>query len=301
MISSPGRHLMHRVSALLLAGLLVACTTPDDTHDGTAVGNPGVVAFALGETVDMDVDFAEASAGWVGVRACGTDEEQAIQREDPMIPLDEQIAFELPLGTWCTLMLDDLQVYLEGHHGDAEPPDGGEFMIGLNLGATQVNAGTFDGFTVSADQGFVFELGSPGWVAAEDIGLDPDNEVAIDDQAPLHEPVALAMLDRSALYSDPNTDSVVSEEERDAGAAAAVTNDVPTEPEPLEGGGGCTAAGSGTASLWMLLGLLMAVFHRGASGLPLETRVRSGRPGRSASQSPDPRRQHRWRRTTLVP
>ncbi len=251
MTSRPWEAPMPRVLAfLLVVTSLGGCTNPDDVHDGTAVGNPGVVAFALGETVNMDVEFAEASAGWVGVRGCGVDEEQAIEREEPTIPLDGEVAFELPLGTWCTLMLDDLQVYFEGHHGDAED---GEFMIGLNLGAIQVNAGSFDGFTVGADQGFVLELGSPGWVAAEDIGLEPNNEVAIDDQSPLHEPVALAMLETTALYADPNTDSVVSEEERDAGAAGAVTNDVPTEPDPIEGGGACAAAGSGTASLWALL------------------------------------------------
>lgn len=249
---------MSRVFALLsLVALLAGCTNPDDVHDGTAVGNPGVVAFALGETLEMDVEFAEASAGWVGVRACGSDEEQAIEREEPMIPLDGDVAFDLPVGTWCTLMLDGLQVYLEGHHGDAEPQDNGVFMIGLNLGPTEVNAGTFDGFSVAADQAFVLELGAPGWVAAEDIALDPDNEVVIDDQSPLHEPVALAMLETTALYSDPDTDSVVSEDERIAGPAAAVTNNVPTEPEPLEGGAACAAAGSGTASPWMLLGLVL--------------------------------------------
>jgi hypothetical protein len=260
---------MHRVLALLLiVAPLGGCTNPDDVHDGTAVGNPGVVAFALGETVDMDVEAGEAVAGWVGVKACGSDEEQAIEREDPMIPLDGEIAFELPIGAWCTLTLDDLQIYFEGRHGDAEGPDDGAFMIGLNLGPTEVNAATLDGFTVSADQAFVLELGAPGWLAAEDIGLDPNNEAIVDEMSPLHEQVALAMLETTALYPDPNTDSVVSEEERDAGSAAAVTNDVPTQPDPLEGGGACAAAGSGTASPWMLFGLLLLAGLRSCDQRP---------------------------------
>lgn len=257
---------MPRVSALLLmAGLLAACTDPDEVHDGTAVGNPGVVAFALGETVDMDVGAAEASAAWVGLRACGADEEQAIEREDAMVPLNGEVAFELPLGTWCSLLLDDLQVYAEGHHVASPAEDEGVFIIALTLGPTMVNAGTFDGFTVTEDQAFVLELGAPGWVSAEGIGLDPDNEVIIEDDSPLHEPVALAMLETTALYDDPNTDSVVSEPEREAGSRAAVTNDVPTAPAPDEGltGSACSATGPAAPSPWLLLGLLLVAPIRG--------------------------------------
>lgn len=239
---------------------LAGCPSPDDQHDGTAVGNPGVVSFALGAPAgDMDVHFAEAVADRLFVRACGSTEDVELERDDDEIPLDGDVVADLPQGTWCTLGVDGLDVFAEGEHVESQDEDEGVFALALSVGTLVINAPSWDGFVVTQDEAFVLELGAPDWIGAGDIGLTPENQVVVDDQTVEHDAVVAALADPSGLYGDPNTDSVVNDNERDAGAEAAVANEEPTEPDPGMSGStpGCSSSGGGASPIWLLvLGVL---------------------------------------------
>ena len=234
---------------------LVACTSPDTTHDGTAVGNPGVVAFALGEPDDIAVELAEGGAAGIGVSACGSDQREGVTWEGPWIPLDGDIVLELPLGTWCTVHLDGLEVFVAGAHVDSQAEDEGLFEVSLALGDVQIHAPGWDGFAVAADDAFVLELGGPGWLGPDAIGLTAGNEVLVEEQDALHDAVAAALVEPSALYRDPDTDGLLSEAERDAGSTAASANPVPSEPQPATGltGTGCTMMPRPADPEWLAL------------------------------------------------
>ena len=253
---------MNRLLPLVLLLPAAACTAPGDTHDGTAVGNPGVVAFALGELDGIDVHAAEAGAMSAAVQSCGGATTEDLELAEP-IPLDGDVAFDLPQGTWCSLLIDGLELGMEGQHSDAPSEDDGLLFMMLSVGDLAVSAPTFDGFTVTADEAFVLELGSPGWLGADDVALEAESEVIIDGDSALHTGIVELIVDQSALYEDPNTDSVVNDEERDTGATAESANEIPTPPDPDVDGGGaaCAQQGPSDGTGWMLVAV-MALLRR---------------------------------------
>ena len=85
-------------SLLLGLVLLAACRPPDDTHEGIAVGNPGLVSMALATSSGFSLTRAELPIDWVGYASCGgSDRLASVDRTDLVVPATAAI----PQGSWC--------------------------------------------------------------------------------------------------------------------------------------------------------------------------------------------------------
>ncbi|MCO4770816.1 MAG: hypothetical protein KDA24_12360 [Deltaproteobacteria bacterium] len=259
--------LLFSLSLLLFAG----CAAPEGS--GTAVGNPGVVAFALGAPSDLTVaegltGFAEGTLAACDGGAPGTVEgpEEALGFTD--------VAFELPEGTWCSLTLNELATEFEGARVDDE--EDSFYSVSLELGSLTLNAPSIAGFTVGADQVLVLELGAPNWLSAGDLGLDVGGEVEIAAVDPEAAVLATTAAAASQLFDDTDEDGEVSDSERSSGAPAATSN-----PTPEAGDDGtppaCSSGGGGSPSLFLLFGAMAGLLRRRAT--PSAARL-----GRASSQ-----------------
>lgn len=251
---------------LVLAPLVVTgCVSPDSQQDGTAVGNPGVVAFALGQPTDLTVEEGEAFFTSGTVSPCGSGDAVALEELDESVSIEDgEIAFDLPAGTWCTMSLAGLEV---GASGLLEAdPDDGAWSMGLDVGELTLNAPSFSGFRVNEEQVFVLELGAPGWFDATRLEAVAGEEVFVEPGDDAHDGLAADIAAASALFDDADGDGDVSAAERTEGSSASAANDEPQASggETEESGAPACSVAPGVVAPWMFLvvGLLLPRRHR---------------------------------------
>ena len=240
---------------LILAPLLVTgCVSPDSQQDGTAVGNPGVVAFALGQPTDLTVEEGEAFFTSGTVSPCGTGDAVTLEDLDEPVSIEDgDLAFDLPAGTWCAMRLAGLEVAASGLL-EADP-DEGEWSVALDVGEVTLNAPSFAGFTVDEEETFVLEIGAPGWFDATRLGALAGEEVSVEPGDDAHDELAADAAAGSALFDDLDGDGEVSAAERTEGSSASTANDEPHDSgEDSENSGvpACSAS-PGAVAPWMVL------------------------------------------------
>jgi len=245
---------MNRSLLALALVPVVGCVSPSEQQDGTAVGNPGVVALALGTPADLEVDATEAVVGLATVTPCGEGEPVEIDLGDELLDLDEGVEADLPGGTWCSVVLEEVELTIDGRL-EADPDDG-EYSLLLEVGTVTLNAPSFSGFTVDEDEEFVLELAGLDWLSAADLSLTGGATVDVEPEDALHDGLATTVADGTALYDDADGDGEVSTAERDTGTEASVSNPTP-EPDTVPGAGPACSASDGRAT-WLALLLAAA-------------------------------------------
>jgi len=217
-------------SSLHLLGLLslVSCATikgPDDTDEpdppedhGTVIGNPGDLDMTVGSGEGAVARSATVTGAILTQVACDGLAAQSTMDD----PLD--LASASATLTWdsvCRIRLEfDGPLIIEG-----DGLDGGTFTAALDINQITVTSET--GFTTD-EQDFVLELGEPGWLDADQLGLATGTAIELNSSHPAHPLLVTSLTERSKVFAD-DGDGVISAAERAAGAAAAsVSVDMPT-------------------------------------------------------------------------
>jgi len=193
--------------ALLLAG---ACTVRVPDH-GTFVGNPGTARIRAAPPKGLSITSVQLSDGSLLPTDCDGQDGEII----PLQGVDLQAEIALPEGEWCGLafsLAGDTFVFADGEQGGTLEAPLDVARISL-ASPTPVDLGA---------QAWVVELGSPLWLSAEDVGLEPDQDLVLDPHSPPAEQAAARVGTESSLFADTDRDGQVGESERDAGPAMFV-------------------------------------------------------------------------------
>lgn len=238
---------------------LVACdpnTTPPPS--GTSVGNPGKNVFRLAPTPGLDVDVAEAGELSFELVSCdGTAEAPPTETTIDLVT-SEPVSFS---GfEWCAVVFTAGELRVSGAATDGEPRP-----FDLTL-APPFPLTLWTGAPIAVDgESFVLELGTPGWITAEDLGVEG---LTVSPESELHDLLLLPLLDGTAWYLDDDDDGELVAAERDAGPVAAATFAPPPEmsedtdePPGSVGVDGCNCATSGPP-LPVVLGAALLVARR---------------------------------------
>jgi len=207
---------MNARTCAIAALLVVACRNSE--RDATVVGNPPDASMEAGDAVSSVAAGDGATARTVTteevtITLLGCEDEEVSLTASGGIDL-VGLEFELPGGEWCELAVDlPSEVVVEGD-GD----EGGTFAFTLSPGAITMEASEV--LAIDGDA-FVLELGSPGWLSAEQLGLQPDEAIEVEVDHPAYPLLSAAFTERSGLYADADADGEVGEEERAAGALAS--------------------------------------------------------------------------------
>ncbi len=258
--------------ALVLVGSLAggACADPaESTHEGIAVGNPGVVAMSLAASPDVQVTLASLRPDWVGFAACGG-QDRVVYPGGTVDLAVAPLQVDVPAGTWCGVAVR----FGAGARLEASWDDGvgsGTLVADLDLPELTLRA-LEDGLAVDEDTMLALELGSPGWFDVQALGLVDGEEAVVAPSDPRHEVLVAALRDESALFDDLDASGLVDLPERQAGPLA-LPGELAFNPDVAAGlssdsvdAAGCSAApgGSGPGLAW-LLGLALVVLGRRAA------------------------------------
>lgn len=206
------------MTRLLPLALLLGCRNGGPS-EGTSVGNPTELTLSVAPSADLLLDaaqvdlslarFADAQGGFDDVNL------------DASVDLLAGGTVTIPDLEWSTLELFFASpMALSGStSGDAAA------RVTLEVESLLLTAAVaevvFDGGS------FVLELGSPGWLDAESIGYEPDEELLVEPGDAVHDTLAELVQYRSSLIPDQDGDREVSDDERDA---AVATSDRDREP-----------------------------------------------------------------------
>lgn len=233
---------------------LVACD-PEGTPppSGTSVGNPGKNYFRLGETPGMVVEAAVASGLTFDLVSCEGLVERAVA--DEVVDLLDGEAVAVNGREWCAVVVqieDGLLLVGVGEGGESLPFEV-ELAFDAPLTLWVVSPIPVDG------ESYVIELGAPGWLSAEQLGLDVE-PVNIGPEQEVHDLLLVAVLEQSAWWLDAEDDGEVGPADRDAGPIASAANLPPDEMQVAEdaavpnsvGIDGCNCAAAAPGGAWVM-------------------------------------------------
>ena len=202
---------------LLLFLVALGCTSPDETDEGTWVGNPGEMTARLAPGDELF--FEEAGTVLIGASflACDEDgEDRDALLLEPMDLLGGNY-LEIPGGAYCeALLFADISIYLAG-----EADDGGTGTFAMEIPIGEIVFASY-GFEVDANQ-LIFELGVPGWINPEDLGLEDGEHQDHDFESSVAGDAGAFLTGLSQIFEDDDGDGEVSDAERDDNGPLAVT------------------------------------------------------------------------------
>jgi hypothetical protein len=189
--------------------LLLACT---NIGQGTIIGNPGEMRVSIAPGLDTTTSRATMAVDSVTWTDCGGFSE--LVRVDGTVDLLDPVIVHVPAGEWCSVQLTAATNLDVQGAGDA----GGTYALDLEL--PDVALGTPTGLLVQGNA-YVFELGTPGWLDADVLGVSDGTDVVVAPGDTLHDDLlTVAQLD-SALFDDADADGQVGDAERTSGAVAS--------------------------------------------------------------------------------
>ncbi|MCO4768696.1 MAG: hypothetical protein KDA24_01605 [Deltaproteobacteria bacterium] len=267
--------------ALALCTLLAACVTDpaDDTHEGIAVGNPGVVAMSLAAADGFNITKAELPVQWVGFAACsGTDVTTPVggTTDLALAPLSVSI----PAGAWCGVVVRfSGDAALEASWEDGV--EAGTMEATVLLGDVELVV-VDTALAVDEDTALALELASPDWLNPAALGLLDGALTTITTESPAHAVLVDAVVEESALFDDLDGSGLVDLPERDAGALA-LPGQIALNPDAGSGdavaglSSGCSCStGEGRGGWGLALLLLLPLLRRRVSrGAGRATRSRT--------------------------
>ena len=227
--------------------LLIGCGGSPD--GGTSVGNPGRLAMTAAPGTEVTFSGGSVPVGRMTLAPCG-------DVATPSLVSDDVVAFgasiEMPVGSWCSIRMEAQGPVTFDFRVDSEGV--GEYAIELDLGEVELAVEGGGAFSVAEGQAFVFELGSPGWLDADDLEFDAEDNL-VQDEALLTD-LAEVVTNYSGLFEDSDGDGVVDDDERDSGAVAGLGDEDDDDEDDDDGEGagesGCGAS-SGTLAVLPLL------------------------------------------------
>ena len=177
--------------------------------------------------------------------------------------------YSFPAGTWCGVGLQIVRLDLVGRWA---PDSGEEATFTMQLDVDDVVLGFVDDvLDVDDETELAFELGSPGWLAADVLGLVDGEEQEVLPEHDLYGELVAALQEESAAFDDLDGSGVVEELERDAGPLAIAADIQFRDPGAAGVSGdaagymsGCDASGGARPGVgWLgLLGLLGIALSR---------------------------------------
>ena len=207
------------MTRILLLILGLGCTTQGDS--GTSVGNPGKVSLSIGEGERYAIARAVVEVESVELETCaGVLIEVPVQ--DEMDLLDSDFV-HIPYGEWCSVQLIteapvELEIFIEFDEDDEDVALGFELQIDLE------DAITLSGEGFRADgNGFVLELGEPGWL--EQDFLEPEDDTLFGPDSEISLAYFEIIRATSQLYEDPDLDGELSDSEREEPVATTLTDE----------------------------------------------------------------------------
>ncbi len=238
----------------------LACRSPVDSGldpNATVVGNPGKLTTKAAPSEDTENTAGRLEVVELLLEDCEGGEPTGV----PLgVELDiaEGQDLELPAGEWCFVELF------------VEPPlaiegvSEGERTFVAELVLHSIVLTAEEAFRVD-ENAWLLELGAPGWLSREVLGLDEVPDVVIDEEHEAHDRLAHAAAEGSGLFADTDEDGDLDDDERDEGTVArGPSREEDTRPDDEErdtGGDGDTGCGSGSRA-W-LLGPLVLLFGVG--------------------------------------
>lgn len=201
---------MCRQTRFLTFALLFACRGAP--VEGTSVGNPTELTVRLAPSSDLTLDLAEVALGVARFTDVeGGDVEVNLATTADLL---DGGPLELPDLDWVSLELS-LASPLE--LGGATS-GGAEASLTIDADSLTLipsaEAVAFDGGA------YVLELGHPGWLDAESVGYDPDQDLLVEPGSAAHDNLAWLLGYTSSLYEDLDRDGEVGEDERGTPVAA---------------------------------------------------------------------------------
>lgn len=197
------------MTRILLLILGLGCTTQGDS--GTSVGNPGKVSLSMGEGERYSIARAVVEVESVELETCaGVLIEVPVQ--DEMDLLDSDFV-HTPYGEWCSVQLIteapvELEIFIEFDDDDEDVALGFDLQIDLE------DAITLSGEGFRADgNGFVLELGEPGWLDQD--FLEPEDDTLFGPDSEISLAYFEIIRATSQLYEDPDLDGELSDSERE--------------------------------------------------------------------------------------
>jgi hypothetical protein len=201
---------VRRLLPLLVLVGLTACGAENGVRGGTSVGNPGEVASSMASATRGAHAFAavdRAALQWVDCDG-GTQTVPIDGVLDLLAPTPQ----EAPAGTWCAVeLVHDTPVVVQG--GDAS----GTYALTLDVPVVHVEFPTARGLEVDG-QRLVLEVGKPGWLDLDALGVVGGADVSVGVADPEHEALARALAFGSAVFVDNDEDGEVDDDERGEGS-----------------------------------------------------------------------------------
>ena len=203
----------------LLVGLFCcsACTTPGQSVEVERTW------IRIAPPTDLLLTAADVRLRGVSLERC-TSGAEWVELEVELNLLDPE-PLEVFGGDWCAAVLDlDLFVF------NGQGPDGGTFS--LHVDAPDVRLDAASRTIIDADP-LVLELGYPGWIHPDLVGVSGGSHVVVDSSHASHERASDALRMGSALYADSTPDGLLDrfESSQDPIAAGAHHPSV-REPDP---------------------------------------------------------------------
>lgn len=181
----------------------------DITASGTAVGNPTDMSGHVAPGASLGWESATARVSTVAFTDCAGAQE--VRTIDADVDLLGGTSLEVPAGSWCRFGL----AFASPLALSGATEGGDSFAFALVVDAVSVAAPR----GISTDAGpFVFELGSPGWVSADDVAAGQPDSIRQSE-------LVAALKSTSSLYRDPDGDGAVGDDERDEGREAGSDDD----------------------------------------------------------------------------
>jgi hypothetical protein len=194
--------------------LLVACISDQGWQGGTGVGNPGTAKLAMARADGLELTSASARLDALDVERCrGGVESSAVAAT---VDLLDDGGHRVAGGRWCALVARFTPpLVVEGTDGEDAPA-----TFALELDVAEVRVEVSRRLVVDRDA-LVLELGPPGWLDEEVLGLGDGEHVDVGPGDPAHDALVAALEQGSALFVDADRDGELSATERAAGPVAS--------------------------------------------------------------------------------
>ncbi len=252
----------------LLLPCLVACSGPPDS--GTSIGNPNLTYLRAAPGTGVDIAEANALVDEVVLMPCDTTVEPWVVEIDQEIDLLSGAGVELlgiddfeELGgdqQFCSVSIGTP----DGIEVEGTGTEGGTFEIFVDSPELMLNGRS--GLTLSGS--LLAEVAAPGWIDAEELGIEAGADVVIDDTTSDHASLLQAIEIDSRLFLD-DGDGVLSASERAASPVAAPeADDLPSDTgesdDDDDDSPGCahSSAPTGAGAMWLMALLLLLTAAR---------------------------------------
>jgi hypothetical protein len=203
---------MNLKSPPLFALLALACGRETPISNSITMPDPSPLAMVLAPGNGLQARSLRVTGGYLFLEGCasGTGASLFLGEQTNLAGMQTSLMG----GNWCGLTValgETATLKAITHSGH---------WLEAPVGGTEIVLGNADGVSVSG-QSFILEIGAPGWLDAEGLGMTEGHRTLTTGEPEL-EQILLALREGTALYEDLDRNGVLGTNERSEVRAASV-------------------------------------------------------------------------------